>query len=170
MPRCVGGVDEALASTIVDRAAVRSAPARTAAEAARGHARATRRTSRSDRRSGRATCRRPGRARSRTRARRSSLNEPMQTRSTASSAASDVDERLDRGVVLRVDVDAQVGPRAEQVLEQRDRLAAVDLRLAHDPTTAARRCRPVRSVTRSRTSSWNASSTPSAVTCTSVST
>jgi len=33
-------------------------------------------------------------------------------------------------VVLRVDVDARVGERTEQIFEQRDRLAAVDLRLA----------------------------------------
>ena len=85
-------------------------------------------------------------------------------------AAQDLDQRLDGGVVLGVDVDPQVGPGAEQVLEQRDGLDAVDPGLAAPPTTGSSAMAPVRSVTRSSTSSWNASSTPSAVTCTSVST
>lgn len=38
----------------------------------------------------------------------------------------DPDERLDRGVGLRIDVDTQVGPGAEQLSQQRNRLAAVD--------------------------------------------
>ena len=85
----------------------------------------------------------PGSERVRTRSSRSSLNAPMHTRSTASHFCEHLDQRLDRAVVLRVDVDAHVGPGAEQVLEQRDRLAAVDLAPRARPTTAARRSTPV---------------------------
>ena len=99
---------------------------------------------------------------------RASENEPDAHPVDGVGAAQHLDQRLDRAVVLRVDVDPGVGEAAEQVLEQRDRLPAVDPGLGHD-AWGRRAISPVRSVTRSRWSSWKASSTPSAVTWTSVS-
>ena len=55
----------------------------------------------------------------------------MHTRSTRIGASDHLDQWLDRLVGLRIDVDPDVGPRAEDVLEQRDRFATVDQRPRH---------------------------------------
>ena len=68
----------------------------------------------------------------------------------APGASDHLDERVDAGVVLGVDVEADVGPGSEQILEQRNRFPTVDPGgvdlLASDDVAIA----PARSVTRSR--------------------
>ena len=80
--------------------------------------------------------------RARSRRRRWSLKPPRHTRSRQSSRLSEAISPGKRGVRLAVDVDASVGERADEILEQRDRLAPGDPRLPTPRATAARRCVP----------------------------
>ena len=104
-----------------------------------------------------------------TRAAGGPTNEPTSTRSQRRARLDEVGERPDRAVGLDVDVEAGVGELVEQLGQRRDLLAAADQRAPHLVVRSARRSRPAWSVTRSRTVSWKASSTPSLVACTSVS-
>ena len=96
-------------------------------------------------------------------------NEATHTRSTAPVRCKVSRQRADGAGLLDVDVEPDVGPAAQQVLEQRDRLDAADPRRAPPSDQGSRATVPRLSVTRSRVWSWNASSTPSAVAWTSVS-
>ena len=62
------------------------------------------------------------------RASRRAENEVTQTRSQAAVRLSTLGQRPHRGLILHVDVEPGSGPRAEQVLQQRDRLGAADPR------------------------------------------
>ena len=104
----------------------------------------------------------------RTAASRRSENDATQTRSSAPvrrTASTSGPMALASLTSMLTRTSGQV---PEQVLEQRDRLAAADPGRPHR-VQGSSATRPARSVTRSRVRSWKASSTPSAVACTSVS-
>ena len=77
-------------------------------------------------------------------------------------------EGLDRSIGLRIDVDVGVGKPFEELVEAEDGFGTTHCAAATS-LHGRSAMRPDPSVTRSRTSSWNATSTPSLVTCTSVS-
>ena len=78
----------------------------------------------------------------RTAASRAPENEAMQTRSNAPARPQHLGQRRDAPAVLDVDVEARIGPGAEQVGQQRDRLGAADPGRRPPPGRAARQMRP----------------------------